>query len=207
VPVVAVDRAGASTIVLARAAALVAQGRLLIYPTDTLYALGGSALSAPAALRVREAKGRDDGKALPVVAADANAARLLAASWTPGTQRLAALFWPGPLTLVLPAAAGVPDEVSAGTSTVAVRVPGLALTRALCLAAGPLVSTSANRQGSPAPLTCAEAVAAVGEAAELALDGGPGSARPSTLVDVTVDAPRLLREGAVPWADVLHAWG
>jgi L-threonylcarbamoyladenylate synthase len=205
--VIAVDRAGAPSAVLARAAALVAQGGLLIYPTDTLYALGGSALSGPAALRVREAKGRDDGKPLPVVAADTNAARLLARTWTPGAQRLAALFWPGPLTLVLPAAAHVPDEVTAGTSTVAVRVPGLALTRALCLAAGPLVSTSANRQGSPAPLTCAEAVAAVGEAAGLALDGGPGSALPSTLVDATGDTPRLLREGAVPWADVLSAWG
>ena len=201
-----VDRTGAPADVLARAQALVARGELLIYPTDTLYALGGGALDASAAQRVRQAKGRDDGKALPVVAADVHAARLLAGVWTRGTERLAAAFWPGPLTLVLPAADTVPLEVTAGTGTVAVRVPGLVFTRGLCLATGPLVSTSANRQGRPAPLTCADALSEVGPAAALALDGGPGSPLPSTLVDATGTAPRLLREGAVPWAGVLRAW-
>jgi L-threonylcarbamoyladenylate synthase len=205
--VVAVERAGGPASVVARAAALVARGDLLIYPTDTLYALGGAALQASAARRAREAKGRDDGKPLPVVAANLDSARRLARAWEPGTERLAAAFWPGPLTLVLPAASDVPHEVTASTDTIAVRVPGLAFTRALCLAAGPLVSTSANLQGDPAPLTCAEAVAAVGDAAALALDGGPGTPLPSTLVDVTGAAPRLRREGAVPWTDVLRAWG
>ena len=191
---------------LARAQALVARGELLIYPTDTLYALGGAALNAIAARRVRQAKARDDGMALPVVAGDTHAARRLARAWTPGTARLAAAFWPGPLTLVLPAADSVPIEVTAGTGTVAVRVPGIAFARELCLATGPLLSTSANRQGQKAPLTCADAVAEVGDAAALALDGGAGSALPSTLVDATGAAPRLLRAGAVPWADVLRAW-
>ena len=201
-PVLAVDAADA----LERAVAVVQRSELLIYPTDTLYALGGSALDAQAAVRVRLAKGRDDGKALPLVAADAASARVLVRTFPAGAERLAARFWPGPLTLVLPAAACVVDAVTAGTGTVAVRVPGLHFARALCALAGPLISTSANRQGEPAPLTCAEAVAEVGRAAALAIDGGPAAPRPSTIVDATGLAPRLLREGALPWADVLRAW-
>lgn len=193
---------------LARAAAAVREDGLVIYPTDTLYALGGAAFSARAAVRVREAKGRDDGKPLPVVAADIASVRTLVRVLPEGALRLASRFWPGALTLVLPAASTVGPEVTAGTGTIAVRVPGLAFTRALCALAGPLVATSANRQGEPAPRTCGEAVAAVGEAAVLAVDGGPARASlPSTLVDATGEVPRLLREGAVPWAAVLHAWG
>src|SRR5204862_5432656 len=115
---------------------------------------------------------------------------------------LVARFWPGPLTLVVAARAEVPSAVTAGTGTVAVRVPALELPRALCRGAGPLVSTSANRSGEPPPLTCAEALAEVGAAAVLALDAGPGRPLASTVVDLTVRPPRLLRAGAVPWEDV-----
>ena len=192
---------------LARAIAVVEQGELLIYPTDTLYALGGAALGVQAALRVRRAKGRDDGKPLPLVAADTSSVGRLVRLFPAGAERLAARFWPGPLTLVLPSAACVADAVTAGSGTVAIRVPGLAFTRALCAAAGPLISTSANLQGAPPPLTCAAAVAALGAEVSLALDGGTALPQPSTIVDATGPDPRLLREGAVPWAAVLHAWG
>lgn len=182
-------------------------GSLLVFPTDTLYALGAAASNAALVLRVREAKGREDDKPLPLVAADEAQARALCAAWPAAAERLAARFWPGPLTLVLPAAAGVPEEVTAGTGTVAVRVPALALARELCARVGPLVSTSANRSGEPPPLTCAEAVAAVGSFAAVALDAGPGQPLASTIVDLTVDPPRLLREGAVPWSEVLAVLG
>jgi L-threonylcarbamoyladenylate synthase len=205
--VIAVDGKDAPAPLLAQAKALVARDELLIYPTDTLYALGGSARSAEAARRVRQAKGRDDGKPLPVIAADLASARVLARAWTPAMQRLADAFWPGPLTLVVSAADSLPEALTAGTGTVAVRVPNLPLTRALCAAAGPLISTSANRQGRAAPVTCAEAVAEVGAAAVLAIDAGPGSSRPSTMVELTGPAPRLIRPGAVPWEDVLRASG
>src|SRR6185436_3466171 len=102
--------------------------------------------------------------------------------------------WPGPLTMVLRASAAVPEDVTSGTGTVAVRVPARRLTRALC-AEGPLVSTSANLAGAAAPATLDEAVAGVGGAAGLALDGGRGRGAPSTLVDLTADEPRLVREG------------
>jgi L-threonylcarbamoyladenylate synthase len=185
--------------VLARALAVLHAGGLLIYPTDTLYAIGGRALDPMAAAAVRAAKGRGDDKPLPLIAADVSQARALASGWPEAAQRLAAAFWPGPLTLVLKAAAAVPLEITSGTGTVAVRVPALLLPRDLCGAAGPLVSTSANRSGLPPPLTCPEAVRQVGEAVALALDGGLGTAAPSTIVDVTGAQPRLLRAGAVDW--------
>jgi L-threonylcarbamoyladenylate synthase len=208
VEVIAVDPDRPDAAVVAQAGSRVRTGELIIYPTDTLYALGGRALDAEAAAKVRNAKGRDQRKPLPLVAADAGQARRLCAAWPATADRLATRFWPGPLTLVLPARAEVPVEVTAGTGTVAVRVPGSALTRRLCEAAGgAIVSTSANRSGAPAPLTCAEAVAGVGAFAALALDGGPGQPRSSTIVDLRGDFPRLLREGPVPWADVLEVLG
>jgi L-threonylcarbamoyladenylate synthase len=191
---------------ITRAATTLAAGGLVIYPTDTLYALGCAAADGAACTRVRAAKGRDENKPLPLVAADEDAVRGLVEGWSRGASRLAARFWPGPLTLVLRAGAGLPRAVTLGAGTVAVRVPGLALTRALCRAAGPLVSTSANRSGEKAPETCQEAVASVGDRALLALDGGPGRDLPSTIVDASGLEPRLLRAGAVPWDDVLAAW-
>ena len=191
--------------ILARAAGILAAGGLLIYPTDTLYALGGRALDPGAGSRVRSAKGREQGKALPLIAADVRQASEIVA-WTADAQRLAERFWPGPLTLVLTALPGVPSVITAGTGSLAVRVPALRLARDLCLRAGPLISTSANRSGAPPPAACADAVAQVGYAADLALDGGAGSALPSTIVDATGAAPRLLRPGAVAWTAVEAAW-
>ena len=185
-----------------RAVSALGAGGLLIFPTDTLYALGGLALDRAAVRRVREAKGRDDAKPLPLVVADVAQAQSIARHWSSAARLLAAHFWPGPLTLVLPAAAHVPDEVTAGTGTVAVRVPALELTRLLCRLAGPLTSTSANRAGRPAPETCQAALAEFPSFAGLALDAGPGRAHPSTIVDTTGGVVRLVRLGAVPWSDV-----
>ena len=191
---------------LARATSVIREGSLLIYPTDTLYALGGLAASAAVGARVRAAKGREEGKPLPLVAAGIEQARGLCSSWPPAADRLAERYWPGPLSLVVPARADLPDEVTAGRGGVAVRVPARELTRRLC-ALGPLISTSANRAGQPPPRRCADAVAAVGGAAALALDGGPGRASSSTIVDLTGRVPRLVREGPVAWQDVLATLG
>ncbi len=178
---------------------------LLIYPTDTLYALGGLALRPSVSRRVRRAKLRDSAKALPVVAADREQARSLCALWPEAAERLATVFWPGPLTLVLPAAVGVPEEVTAAAGTIGVRVPASALTRHLCVLAGPLVATSANRSGDAAPATCAAALAAVGEEAALAIDAGQGGSVASTVVDLTAVPPRLVRAGAIAWEAALRA--
>jgi L-threonylcarbamoyladenylate synthase len=201
---VAADPDDPDPALIARAAALLKAGELVIYPTDTLYALGALAADGRAAARVRAAKGRDDRKPLPLVAADRDQARAVCAEWPRAAERLAERFWPGPLTLVVSSADHVPAQVTAGGRTVAVRVPGLPLARRLCAAAGgALVSTSANLSDAPPPVTCADAVEAVGGAAALALDAGPGRPVPSTVVDLTADEPRLLRAGAIAWPDVL----
>jgi L-threonylcarbamoyladenylate synthase len=205
VDVIAVDPADPDPAVLERAARLLRDGKLVIYPTDTLYALGAPASHPRAAARVRAAKGRDEAVPLPLVAADLWQARSVAETWPDIADRLAARFWPGPLTIVVAARPMVPTAVTSDTGTVAVRIPDSTVARRLCAAAGvPLVSTSANRTGAPAPLTCADAVAAVGASAALALDGGPGRPLPSTIVDLTREEPRLLRAGAIEWAAVLE---
>ena len=201
--VVAVDGWQPDPRLVERCAAVLARGELLIFPTDTLYALGGRALDPDPARLVRAAKGRPGAQPLPLIAADLAQARALCSRWTGEADRLAAAFWPGPLTIVMPAAEAVPVEVTSGTGTIAVRVPRLPLAVALCAAAGPLISTSANRTGSRGPVTCAEAVEGVGSAAALALDGGPGQTLASTIADLTCGSgPTLVRAGAVPWADV-----
>jgi L-threonylcarbamoyladenylate synthase len=204
VEVLEVEGEAAETAAVARAIAALDAGGLLIYPTDTLYALGGRGMDAAAGQKVRAAKDRD-ARPLPLIAADLDQVMGLAADVPAPTLRLAERFWPGPLTVILASRRDVPAEVTAGTATVAVRVPALALARGLCRAAGPLISTSANLTGAPPPLTCAEAVAGVGRAAALALDAGPGRPAPSTIVDLTGPTPRLVRAGAVPWSDVLAA--
>jgi L-threonylcarbamoyladenylate synthase len=186
--------------VLARALELLRDGSLVIYPTDTLYALGGRALDARAAAAVREAKGRALGQPLPLIAADVAQVREIVMPFPREAELLAARFWPGPLSIVLAAAPGIPEAVTAGSGTLAVRVPGLRLARRLCAGAGPLISTSANRSGEPAPTCCAQAVRALGGSAALALDAGPApSSIVSTVVDVTGSGARLVRAGAVPW--------
>ena len=204
---IAVARLGLAPDVLELALTFLRARRLLIYPTDTLYALGGRAMDSAAAAAVREAKGRGDDQPLPLVAADVAQARSLVSAWPDAADLLAKRFWPGPLTLVLPAAAGVPEGVTSGTGTVAVRVPAAPVACELAAGAGPLISTSANRTGQRPPLSCAEAVEAVGAAAALALDAGPGRAQPSTIVDLTAAAPRLARAGAIDWAQVRAVLG
>lgn len=188
--------------ILERTVAVLCRGDLVIYPTDTLYALGGRAQEAAVPYKVRAAKGRDEGKPLPLVAADIEQVVGLCSGWPTAARRLAERFWPGPLTLVLPAVRDLPEGITAGSGTVAVRVPGLALVRALCARVGPLISTSANFSGAPPAATCAEAVAGVGRAASLALDAGPGAALVSTIVDCTRDSPGLLRRGLVSWEEL-----
>ena len=202
--VLRVDDEAAEAEAVARAVAAFDAGGILIYPTDTLYALGGRARDAAAGRKVRAAKGRD-ARPLPVIASDVEQVAGLAALLSAPARRLAGKFWPGPLTVIVACRHDVPDEITAGTGTIAVRVPALAVARHLCRAAGPLISTSANLSGAAPPVTCAEAVASVGAAAALALDAGPGRPVASTIVDVTGEAPRLVRSGAVPWAEVLAA--
>ena len=191
-----------------RAAEVLRGGGLVVYPTETFYGLGALLASAQAVARLALAKLRPEGKPLPLVAADLAMARTVAAAFPPLAERLAARFWPGPLTLVVPAAPGLPPEVT-GDGTVGVRVPGSALARDLSrLAGGPLTSTSANLSGGPPVTRPGDLDPGLLSRVEAVLDGGtvPGGL-PSTVVALEAGGPRLLRPGAVPWEAVLVAAG
>jgi L-threonylcarbamoyladenylate synthase len=192
---------------VAEAARVLRAGGLVAYPTETFYGLGALASCAPALARLAAAKLRPEGKPLPLLAATPEAAFAVAASVPPLARRLAARFWPGPLTLVLAAAPGLAAEVTAGLGTVGIRVPGSEVARELArLAGGPLVSTSANLSGGPPPARASELDLALRARLDLVLDAGPTpGGLPSTLVDVTGPAPRLVRDGAVPWPEVAAA--
>lgn len=186
---------------IARAARLLAAGGLVAFPTETVYGLGALATDAEAVARIYRTKGRPSTNPLIVHLPDSDAARSIAgAGWNALAEALARGFWPGPLTMVLPRASGLADAVTAGGPTMAVRVPGHPVARALLRACGqPVVAPSANSSGRLSP-TLAEHVAAdLGDRVDLILDGGPCQAGvESTVVDVTVSPPRLLRPGPIP---------
>ena len=165
------------------AAEIVRWGGLVVYPTDTLYGLGTNALDPSAVDRLLEVKGRSAARGLPVLLADPAAAGALVAQWPSVAADLAARFWPGALTLVLPRSAQVPDPVAAG-ATVALRIPDHPVTRALIREAGcPLIGTSANRSGEAPATTAQAAVAAIGSEVDVVLDGGPSPVgRPSSVL-------------------------
>jgi L-threonylcarbamoyladenylate synthase len=173
-------------------------GELIVYPTDTLYAVGCLALHKEGVLRLREAKGRDRHKPLPVIASDLSQARSLAAHWPASAERLAREFWPGPLTLVLEAVAALPDALLSGVSTVAIRVPDSETACALAREAGPLVSTSANLAGEP-PCPTVDLALRAFPGVDMAVNMGPLEGLPSTIVEVTGadDGVSILRLGRI----------
>ena len=192
---------------IARAARLIRAGGLVAIPTDTVYGLAADATSDEAVSGVFRAKGRPSDK--PLIALVATLAMAEAcAGVTARARALAAAFWPGPLTLVLPRAAGSPLSplVHRGAPGVSLRIPGNEVARALVGAAGrPLTAPSANPSGAPSPLTAQEVVTGLGPALDLAIDGGPATdSVASTLLDLTGEAPRLLRPGVIG-ADTIAA--
>ncbi len=188
------------------AAAVLRRGGIVAYPTETFYALGALASDAGASARVASVKGRPGEKPLPLLAADLAMVET-AAVLGPLARPLAARFWPGPLTLVLPARAGLPPPVTAGTATVGIRIPGNEIARALSRAAGgPIVSTSANLSGQRSVARAEDLAPSLRALLDAVLDGGPTpGGLPSTVVVVSGEDVRLVRAGAVPWDEVLAA--
>jgi L-threonylcarbamoyladenylate synthase len=186
---------------LERAAAILRGGGVAAVPTDTLYGLAADPFNVAAVDRVFAIKGRMNDQALPLVAADAAQVREWIGGWSALGDRLSRRFWPGPLTLVLPAPPTLASAVTGGRGTVGVRVPAHVVTRALCAAIGrPLTATSANRSGAPATEHPDVVAAALGDGVDALVDAGvtPGGP-PSTIVDITTGEPRLIRAGAVSW--------
>jgi L-threonylcarbamoyladenylate synthase len=200
VRVLPVDPASPRDDKLAQAVAVLADAGVIALPTETFYGLAADAFAPPALARVNALKGKPTDSPILLLLADFAQADQVVASPPPLFGRLAERFWPGPLTMVVPAAAGVPREVSGGGTTVAVRVPGLALPRRVAAGLGrPISGVSANPTGRP-PLRKASDVATFfSELLDMILDGGaaPGGA-PSTILDLSGTKPRLLREGLIP---------
>lgn len=190
------------------AARILAEGGLVAFPTDTVYGVGAHAFQPDAVERIYMAKVRPRDKAIPILLAQADDLALVAEGITETAWLLAERFWPGGLTLVLPKKANVPDVVSAGGPTVAVRVPDHPVPLALMAALGaPLAATSANLSGRPSLVTAGEVEAELGGRIELILDGGrcPGGV-PSTVLDLTTDPPTILRAGAIGVKEIRSAW-
>ncbi len=192
-----------------QAGKLLQQGQLVVFPTETVYGLGANALDAAAVQRIFDAKGRPADNPLIVHVASAEAAKRLVREWTPMADRLARAFWPGPLTLVLPRDPKVPDAVTAGLDSVAVRVPAHPLAQAVLRAAGvPVAAPSANSSGRPSPTTAQHAESDLGDKVPLYLDGGPATVGlESTVVSLLGDKPAILRLGALPREDLARVAG
>jgi L-threonylcarbamoyladenylate synthase len=186
-----------------RAAGLLRAGRLVIFPTETVYGLGANALDAEAVARIYAVKRRPATSPLIVHVSSLEMARSLVANWTEIADRLAQQFWPGPLTLVLQKQLcgpfAIPAIVTANLPTVGIRMPAHQVARTLIQSAGlPLAAPSANRFTELSPTTAQHVRASIGSEVDLILDGGPCQVGiESTVLSLIESVPRLLRPGAI----------
>lgn len=193
---------------LLEAAEVLAGGGLAAFPTETVYGIAAGMISSPALERIFAVKGRSTGNPLPLMVAPGRLEQA-AADLSPAAARLAARFWPGPLTLILPPSPIVPTIVTAGRPGVGVRIPAHPVPLGILeICPFPLAVTSANRSGCPSPTLAAHVLDDLGEEIDLLLDGGPAAVGiESTVVDLTVDPPLLRRPGPITRGDLEAAAG
>jgi L-threonylcarbamoyladenylate synthase len=189
---------------LEAAVRLLQEGGVLAIPTDTLYGLAVDAFNADAIERVFTVKERPEGMALPVLLSGAEQLEKVAQQVPLRVSRIADAFWPGPLTLIVKRNGALPPRLTAGNSTVAVRVPDHPVPRALARRLDrPITGTSANISGAADPQTLEELRHQVGERVDLIVEDGPSPAgTASTIVDVSGEDPKLIREGVIPFDEI-----
>lgn len=190
-----------------RAAQVIRAGGVVALPTDTLYGLAVDPTSEAAVGRLFAVKGRSVERAVPLVASDIGQIEAALGRLSDIARKLGGRFWPGPLTLLIPVgpdAARLRVSLAGGTGRIGVRVPNHAVTRAVCGRVGGLVTaTSANVSGRPATHNADDVAENLGAVIDLLLDAGPTTGGlPSTIVDVAVAAPRLVRAGTIPWETI-----
>jgi L-threonylcarbamoyladenylate synthase len=191
------------------ALAALRRGEPIGLPTETVYGLAADAHDPAAIRRIYELKGRPSDHPLIVHVADAVTASRWAGDWPDAAEALAEAFWPGPLTLILPRAANVPDEVTGGQDTVGLRVPAHPVAQALLRAfEGGVAAPSANRFGRLSPTTAAHVREEFGDAVPIVLDGGECEiGLESTIVDLSSDTPRILRPGKISRPEIEEVIG
>ena len=194
-----VDAGRPASAALEAAARVIRGGGLVAFPTETFYGLGAHALDPAAVARVFRAKGRPADKPVLVLVDSVAMVERVAREVPVRARRLMDRHWPGPLTLVLPARADLPTNLTAGTGTIGVRLSGHPVARGLVAAVGaPVTAPSANPHGKASPSTADEVLAGLGARVDLLLDGGPTAGGPaSTVLAVTETSAVLLRAGAV----------
>jgi L-threonylcarbamoyladenylate synthase len=182
-----------------KAAAILRAGGLVAFPTETVYGLGADATSADAVARIFAAKGRPPTNPVIVHVVDAGVAQRYVTHWPDTAQQLASRFWPGPLTLVLPKASNIPPIVTAGRDTVGLRAPAHSVALALLRAFdGPIAAPSANQSNHLSPTTAQHVRDEFGSSVDLILDGGSCQVGiESTVLDLSLPIPRILRPGSV----------
>lgn len=195
--------------VIADAAARLRVGELVAFPTETVYGLGANALDAAAVARIYSAKGRPSYNPVIVHVPHTDAARRVVTAWPESAAKLAAAFWPGPLTIVLPKSPDVPGSVSAGLAFIGVRVPANPVALALLRAARvPVAAPSANKSNQLSPTTAEHVARALSDVEGIILDGGPCVVGiESTVVDLSGDDPVLLRPGGLSAAAIESVLG
>jgi L-threonylcarbamoyladenylate synthase len=203
--VLVVDSERPEPSVIAEGARVLSRGGLVAFPTETVYGLGAIGTDPRAVTRIFDAKGRPAQSPLILhVSGAADVEPLVEGPIDPRARALMTAFWPGPLTIVLPRSPRVPDVVTGGGTTVALRAPLHPVARALVAAAGaPIAAPSANRYQTISPTSAAHVVKSLGDAVDLVIDGGTCDAGiESTVLDLAGDRPRVLRLGATPLASL-----
>ena len=184
---------------------IIEDGGVIAFPTDTVYGIGVSAFNEYAVDKLFRVKGRSLQKAIPILIGDPKDLKLVALPASPAVAVITSIFWPGPLTLILPLHPDLPENLTQ-TDSIGVRVPDHEFTRELLRATGPLAVTSANLSGELSAITAEDVTSQLDGKIELILDGGssPGG-NASTVVELRQDQPIILREGPISLEEILQA--
>jgi L-threonylcarbamoyladenylate synthase len=198
--------------VVHEAVAVLRQGGVVAYPTDTVYGLAVDAMDVGAIVRLYDVKGRPDAKALPLIIGDVGQLAEVAAVVPPQAEKLMAAFWPGPLTLLFEPHEALPVQLRGGSPRIGVRWPAAMLSQQLARELGhAITATSANRSSAPAALTAEEVARQLGSSVDLILDGGRAeSTEVSTVLDVVMTPPGIRRAGKISSLAIeasLRMWG
>ncbi len=195
--------------IIHQAAHVLTEGGLVALPTDTLYGLAADGLNAEAVARAVSLKSRSGQKPLGLLISEEEMAKLIGQKFSALARLLIQKFWPGPLSLVVTGRDDLPPGLKSPDGGVSLRLPASALARSVISELGhPVTATSANLSGGPDPVSADQVEESLGQGVDLILDGGPCKTTiASTVLDVRGDQPKLIREGAVPWAEILRVLG